>query len=64
MAQNTIKISQKIKAGLALQGLTLKDWAMGNGYPMTTVWQAVHEKRSGSTSQKILKKLEKDYAQA
>jgi len=64
MRQNTIKISQKIKSGLALQGLTLADWARGNGYPMTTVWHAVHETRNGRKTRQIRKTLEKQYAQA
>jgi len=51
-----------VKAGLALQGLTLAGWARRKQYPMTTVWQAVHKTRAGKTSKKILKELETHHA--
>jgi len=62
MSRNTTTISQRVKAGLALQGLTLAGWARRKQYPMTTVWQAVHKTRAGKTSKKILKELETHHA--
>lgn len=62
MSRNTTKISQKVKAGLALRGKTLAGWAHEKQYPYSTVWQAVHETRSGPISKDILKKLEELHA--
>jgi gp16 family phage-associated protein len=62
MKRNATKISQSVKAGLALRGKTLAAWARENGYPMTTVHQAVHSTRNGETSKKIRKQLEAVHA--
>ena len=62
MSRNTTKISQRVKAGLALRGKTPAEWAREKGYPMTTVHQAIHGKRNGKTSRKILKELQPVYA--
>jgi gp16 family phage-associated protein len=62
MRGNTTKISNRVKAGLALRGLTLAAWARENKYPMTTVWQAVHNTRNGSKAKLIRKQLESIHA--
>lgn len=62
MSRNTTKISHRIKAGLALRGMTLASWARQKGYPMTTVWQAAHGTRDGRVAKKIKSELESIHA--
>lgn len=62
MSRKSIVNVRKIKAGLALRGLTMSDWAEANGYPVNTVSQAINNKRNGKKSKEIKEKLEAIHA--
>ena len=59
MSRKSITNVRKIKAGLALRGMTMSAWAAINGYSVNTVSQAINNKRNGKKSREIKEKLEK-----
>lgn len=58
MSKKSNHTARRLKAALALRGLTLAGWARARGYPRVTVWNAVHGRRHGEKSRAIRSQLE------
>lgn len=52
----------ELRSQLVRQGTTLRRWAKENGFPVSSVYDAVRETRKGPNSRRIKSKLESDLA--
>lgn len=50
--------ANRIRAALALRGLTFASWARRHGYSLPTVWTAAYRLRGGKVARKIQAELE------